>query len=157
VGYWGSSAGSGSENPSRQPTPRVSDAAAAAGGGGGSLAAGRSGLRSRPSTAGNATAAGVAVETGTGSSSTQPAGHRASSSNGTAAGGLAGGVASHGVVLTSIPQPCAASATAAAATSFMTMRPAHLYRSVSTGELGVQSSGWPAQMAVRAYLHGVHQ
>ena len=157
VGYWGSSAGSGSENPSRQPTPRVSDAAAAAGGGGGSLAAGRSGLRSRPSTAGNATAAGVAVETGTGSSSTQPAGHRASSSNGTAAGGLAGGVASRGVVLTSIPQPCAASATAAAATSFMTMRPAHLYRSVSTGELGVQSSGWPAQMAVRAYLHGVHQ
>jgi hypothetical protein len=49
-------------------------------------------------------------------------------------GAAAGAHPGHGIVLAPVPQPCAASATAAAASSFMTMRPAHLYRSVSTGE-----------------------
>jgi hypothetical protein len=59
-----------------------------------------------------------------------------------AAAAAAGATGHSGVVLTSI-QPCAASATAAAATSFMTMRPAHLYRSVSTGKPVTQRSAKP--------------
>lgn len=132
VGYWGSSTGSypASENPSRQPTPRVSDAAAGAGSTGG---AERRASRSRPSTAGNI--AQGATNTGGAASSANPAGAGQHSSSTAGAAGAGAGHAGHGtgVVLTAIPQPCAASATAAAATSFMTMRPAHLYRSVSTG------------------------
>lgn len=155
--YWGSSAGSypASENPSRQPTPRLSDNAGAApnamSAGGGA----RPGLRSRPSTARGNGAHAAAAAGGSSNSSTQsgsgPPGNNtaaapaadaaavAGSAAGTAAAGQdATGATSHGggVVLTAIRPPCAASATAAAAGSFMTMRPAHLYRSVSTGEWG---------------------
>jgi len=153
VGYWGSSAGSypASENPSRQPTPRVSDNPGAAPSTAGAAGNGaRGGLRSRPSTAGNAAQPAAGVAAGSTHPGTEQPSHAAAGAAGgdvpaaaaaAAAASGAGGTAaptvtSHGVVLTAITPPCAASATAAAATSFMTMRPAHLYRSVSTGEGG---------------------
>lgn len=149
VGYWGSSAGSypASENPSRQPTPRVSDNPGAAPSTAGAAGNGaRGGLRSRPSTAGNAAQPAAGVAAGSANTAAEqpsnagsgPAGEdvptAAAAAAASGSGAAAPAVTSHGVVLTAITPPCAASATAAAATSFMTMRPAHLYRSVSTGE-----------------------